>query len=616
MPVTFSTVTGADNYRIEWSKNVDFTGALTQTTTQTSSTITAPDSGTYNVRVRAFIGTTTGRPSDPGQFTILTDQTLTGDDPTTAAPLGFGAGASQTVSGLNIVPAGDEDWFAFKACRDDQVSVATHAQSLNPPSELNTLLRLYDNAGTMVLAANDDSSGTTTDSYLETVLPPTATDTFRIQVSGVANTVGTYELVLSVTAGVWNSGTDCILPQPDTVIINPATVDFDAVGAAAQLTAIALDANGDTSPNQPFTWATDSPSVALVDGNGLVTSTGNGVATVTATAPTTTSDRSFTLRASTGPNFATAAITVQQVAVAIQISPPQDTIKFLGGTAQFAADVLDRLGSPLGTTPAWSSSDPGIATVDTLGLATAVAPGSATITASFDTVTAGVTLAVIQDFFGLDKVGGDAQTGFAGSTLPESLAVRVHDGGSGSPGAAVCGPVPGGGGAISPTSSVTDGAGISRAAWTLGGAGGAQTVSATADTMSVDFTAQAVTGILWANALGGNWSNPTNWNPAVVPGAGDTVLIGLAGDYTVDVDIPVTVARLTLSDGTGNQQQTLATAASSLTVTERFDVALGGLFTPSSNTLNADTLFVAGGIFSDGGTLNVTQFTNNGVYST
>lgn len=60
----------------------------------------------------------------------------------------------------------------------------------------------------------------------------------------------------------------------------------------------------------------------------------------------------------------------------------------VGSTAQFVATATTQSGTTedVTTSAAWSSSDPLIATVSATGLVTAVAPGSAVITASFSGV--------------------------------------------------------------------------------------------------------------------------------------------------------------------------------------------------------------------------------------
>ncbi|MCC5637261.1 DUF4082 domain-containing protein [Nostoc sp. CHAB 5844] len=98
----------------------------------------------------------------------------------------------------------------------------------------------------------------------------------------------------------------------------------------------------------------------------------------------------------------------------------------------------------------------------------------------------------------ITKVGGDNQTGTAGTALPNPLVVKIKDG-SGNPqsGVTVNFAVTSGGGSVSPTSAVTNASGQASTVLTLGAASGAtdpvtNTVTATASGIgSVTFTATA-----------------------------------------------------------------------------------------------------------------------------
>ena len=78
------------------------------------------------------------------------------------------------------------------------------------------------------------------------------------------------------------------------------------------------------------------------------------------------------------------------------VSPAADTVN-VGGTAQFTATLNDLHGNPLpGPAVTWSSSNTAIATIDGSGLATGVAPGTVTITASVGYLSGTATLVVEQ----------------------------------------------------------------------------------------------------------------------------------------------------------------------------------------------------------------------------
>lgn len=93
---------------------------------------------------------------------------------------------------------------------------------------------------------------------------------------------------------------------------------------------------------------------------------------------------------------------------------------------------------------------------------------------------------------GLTIVDGNAQIGTSGEELDEPLVVRVTtDEGAPVEGTAVAWAVTTGGGAIEPEPVMTDADGRAQARWTLGGAVGEQTVTASAGGRSAVFRATA-----------------------------------------------------------------------------------------------------------------------------
>lgn len=55
--------------------------------------------------------------------------------------------------------------------------------------------------------------------------------------------------------------------------------------------------------------------------------------------------------------------------------------------------------------------------------------------------------------------------------------------------------------------------------------------------------------IIWVNTSGGNWSNPANWSPPLVPGPRDNVWIARGSGYTVTLDTDATAGSLALIAG-------------------------------------------------------------------
>jgi hypothetical protein len=97
---------------------------------------------------------------------------------------------------------------------------------------------------------------------------------------------------------------------------------------------------------------------------------------------------------------------------------------------------------------------------------------------------------------GVSIVSGDGQTGPVSTELPADLVVQVLDASSNPvAGVAVAWVVGAGGGAVTPTTSVTDAGGRASAAWTLGSSPGSNTVSAVVSGIGVvEFHATASAG--------------------------------------------------------------------------------------------------------------------------
>ena len=189
--------------------------------------------------------------------------------------------------------------------------------------------------------------------------------------------------VLAAIALVWACGGDSpVTPpapptpppeppaRPTTLIVSPATAELTALGATVQLTVEVRDQNAQVMAGAAVTWSSSDPSVATVDASGLVIGVGEGMATITASA---------------GSATGSAAVTVSQPVVSVEISPSAETVG-LGDTLQLTAEGFDESADVVeGAQFSWESSDVAVARVDAEGLVTGVAGGTATITASAGT---------------------------------------------------------------------------------------------------------------------------------------------------------------------------------------------------------------------------------------
>ena len=172
-------------------------------------------------------------------------------------------------------------------------------------------------------------------------------------------------------------------PRATTVTVSPATARLAALGATVQLRAEVRDQNGNVMAGAAVAWSGGDATVATVDGSGLVTAAANGTATITATA---------------GSASGTATVTVAQEVGAVAVSPAEATIAALDDTLRLAAQALDANGHALADVEfEWESSDDAVATVDGSGLVTAVANGTATISATAGSASGTATVTVAQE---------------------------------------------------------------------------------------------------------------------------------------------------------------------------------------------------------------------------
>ena len=191
--------------------------------------------------------------------------------------------------------------------------------------------------------------------------------------------------------------------HPVAVAVSPATVQFRALGATAQLVGEVRDQDGQPMPGATVTWVSSADAVVVVNASGLVTAVANGTATITASA---------------GSVSGTAAVLVEQQAVALQLTPEAVTFRALGDTLRLIAGATDANGHAVEVV--WSSSDTKVATVDASGLVTGVGNGSASITAAAGGMATSVTAHVEQEaveLIGLSAVDTLLWYGEPGDTL-------------------------------------------------------------------------------------------------------------------------------------------------------------------------------------------------------
>lgn len=158
---------------------------------------------------------------------------------------------------------------------------------------------------------------------------------------------------------------------PDSVVVQlavkaPASDLY--VGEGFTLAVVAIDPNGDTVTNAPITWSVDQPTIAAVSPAGTLSGLAPGQVMVTAKSGPVAAHRSILVHSSEP--------------VKLRISAPTTGLP-VGGSGDMDAEVLAEVGHRI-PNPAitWTVSPAGVLTVDAHGRVTALAEGTASVTAT------------------------------------------------------------------------------------------------------------------------------------------------------------------------------------------------------------------------------------------
>lgn len=215
--------------------------------------------------------------------------------------------------------------------------------------------------------------------------------------------------------------------------------------------------------------------------------------------------------------------TPSPVATSIQISPSA-TVNFpsIGATQQLTARVLDQNGDSMpGAVITWAVTAGAAASVNGSGLVTALANGTATVTATAGPATGNATVTVDQVPGQITKNGGDTQSATVGSALANPVTVRVADAlGNAIAGENVTFAAATGNGQVANTMVATNASGIASTTWTLGTTAGQQSVTAAAGTLApVTFFATGNAGAAAAIApnTGNNQTAAVSTNVSTAP---------------------------------------------------------------------------------------------------
>lgn len=241
-----------------------------------------------------------------------------------------------------------------------------------------TIVRLLTQAFTATATFSDSSTENVTSAASWS---STATNVASINSSGIAtgNAAGSTTISASRTINgvtkVASTGLTVTQEVLTAITVSPSP-SSGFVGGSLSFQAAGTFNNGTNSNNvnSLVTWSSSNPTVATINsGNGLAQLNQAGSATITAT------------RASSPGVTGTSALTVSAIVLtSITVTPAAPSIQ-VNATQQFtAAGVFsDSSTSPnVNSQVTWSSTNTGVATINSSGLATGLAAGSTTITAT------------------------------------------------------------------------------------------------------------------------------------------------------------------------------------------------------------------------------------------
>ena len=190
-------------------------------------------------------------------------------------------------------------------------------------------------------------------------------------------------MMLLMTAAC-SSGSDSVgttpTPTAATIAVTTSTTGtMVSITETRTATAVVRDAAGAAIATAPVTWTSNNAAVATVSGSGssaTITAIGNGAAVITA---------------ASGAAQTTISVDVAQKFATLTVTPAAPTLT-IGATSTMAVVARDARNTAIGgvTGTTFATSDKAKALVDAAGVVTAIAPGTATVTASLtrDGVTA------------------------------------------------------------------------------------------------------------------------------------------------------------------------------------------------------------------------------------
>ena len=226
-------------------------------------------------------------------------------------------------------------------------SITNITATVTRPALANTAITWSSSSAIATLPANGSVSGGTGNTTI-----------MSIPVRGISNGTAT---ISATYMGVTATSIVTVFTNVQGIQLNAGNITL-SVGNTFQAIPSIIPP---TSNNTGVTWNTSAASVAIVSASGLITARGNGIATVRATTRDGNKSAIISVRVSTGPT--SVSINLHTITIA------------RGQSYNLLATVTPQYVSSVAV--AWSSANPKIASISSMGVVRALLVGTTTITA-------------------------------------------------------------------------------------------------------------------------------------------------------------------------------------------------------------------------------------------
>ena len=391
-PTGVATAVGGGTARVVGKVGPLADTAVVVVSVSVASVVAAPESGEVTIGQKAQLGATTndalGHPVDgvAVEWSSL--------NPGVASVSGAGL-----VTGVAL---GEAKIVAKAAGQSDTATVRVSPVAVAAVGVAPSTLSLSAGASAQLSAAATSASGevlgdrlVTWASSNEAVAKVTSTGQVSAIGSGSATVTATID-GQSASAAV-NVAAAAVAKL--TVAANATSI---SVGQTTQVNATVYDASDAVLSGRTVSWSSSNAGIATVSTGGVVTAVAPGSVTITGTSES----------AKAGVTITVAWVTVAAVTVNLNLSSVG-----VGQKAQATASAFDAAGQALvGRTVAWSVDKPAIASVESSGIVTGLAAGSATVTATVDGKAGTAVVAVLAM-----PTAGTPSAPVAGNTIAPTL---------------------------------------------------------------------------------------------------------------------------------------------------------------------------------------------------